>query len=143
MVRKDIKHKINGPVRIVAYTSRQTIMTLENRQGRKREYTLKIPMSPGKNQLLEEIVNAVEQKKDVRFKGDYTEKPTSYFAYILAGLNLFLFISPASTLSLFKKYRYEGEVFIGRKKSFYKLSARAEDNYNPGCPKLEIEKAYR
>lgn len=141
MVKECIEHRINAPLEIVAHTNRQTIIKLNNKQEKRREYTLKLPASPEKNSLLEEIMNAVEQKKDVRFRGVYIERPTSYFAYIIACLNLLLFISPRSTLKVFKKYSYEGEISVGRKKELlYKLNMKVEDPYFPGYPTVKIEK---
>ena len=141
MVKEGIEHRINAPLEIVAHTNRQTIIKLNNRQGKRREYTLRLPTPVEKNPLLEEIVYAVEQKKGVRFRGRYTEKPTSYFAYIMAySFNLIFLISPRSTFEVFKRYSYEGEVSVDRKKKQnYRLNIEVKYRYFPGYPRFKIE----
>lgn len=139
MSRETIQNKLNASMELISYNKKSAVFQLE--QKNKRKYTMRIPVSfasPQDKSLLEEIVDSIERKKGVRFKGDYIEKPTSYFAYIMAGLNLLLLINPRSTLEVFKRYRYEGEIFMGKKKkAHYQMHYTYHNPLNQG---FEISK---
>ncbi len=144
MSKRNLQRKLNTSVEIISYNPKSTVFKLDQRQGGGRKYEIRIPVSPKENSLLEEIINSMKQKKDVRFKGIYEEKPTSYFTYLMVGLNLLFFIRPKNTLEVFKKYKYEGEISVPintKRRIYYNIKIAAEDRYFPGYPTFNIEKA--
>ncbi len=143
MSRRNLQHKLNALVKIVSYSPRSAVFELDQKQGGGgRKYKIKIPESPKENPLLEDIVDSIETKNKVRFRGTYTEEPASYFAYLMAFLNFVFFIGPKSTLEVFKRYRYEGEISISerRKKTYYKIELSQVSNIIP-TPYFRIEKS--
>jgi len=143
MAKENIQHKLNASVEVISYSPKSAIFQLNQKQRSRRKYTMRVPISfasPQDKSLLEEIVNSIEGKKDVRFKGIYEELPNSLMAYLAAVGNIITLIqpNPRKTLSILKRYKYKGNIVIGsRKKTYYKIEAK----YTPLMDIFRIEKS--